>query len=90
MTDKQTPKVNWSEKDQFYWLRGAFDEVLTFDSVLDAQAAAHRIEIDLAVKARETLIADWLRNDAEAVVGGDLTHAAYLIADCIKDGEHLK
>ena len=90
MTDKQTPKVNWSEKDQFYWLRDAFDEVLTFDSVLDAQAAAHRIEIDLAVKARETLIAEWLRNDAEAVVGGDLTHAAYLIADCIKDGEHLK
>jgi hypothetical protein len=73
------PKVNWSEKDQFYWLRGAFDEVLTFDSVLDAQAAAHRIEIENAVKARETLIAEWLRK-----------HGMRQTAMMIEKEEHLK
>jgi hypothetical protein len=74
-----TPKVNWSEKDQFYWLRGAFGEVLTFDNVLDVQAAAHRIEIDLAVKAREALIMEWLRK-----------HGMRQTAMMLEKGEHLK
>ena len=74
-----TPKVNWSEKDQFYWLRGAFGEVLTFDNVLDVQAAAHRIEIDNAVKAREALIAEWLRK-----------HGMRQTAMMLEKGEHLK
>jgi hypothetical protein len=73
------PKVNWSEKDQFYWLRSAFDEVLTFDSVLDAQAAAREIEIDIAVKAREALIAEWLRK-----------HGMRQTAMMLEKGEHLK
>jgi len=73
------PKVNWSEKDQFYWLRGAFDEVLTFDSDLDAQAAARQIEIDNAVKAREALIAEWLRK-----------HGYRQVAMMIENREHLK
>jgi hypothetical protein len=73
------PKVNWSEKDQFYWLRGAFDEVLTFDSVLDAQAAAHRIEIENAVKAREALIMKWL-----------CKHGMRQTAMMLGKGEHLK
>jgi hypothetical protein len=63
-----TPKVNWSEKDQFYWLRGAFDEVLTFDSVLDAQAAARLIEIDNAVKAEREAIVEWLRRSADPII----------------------
>jgi hypothetical protein len=74
-----TPKVNWSEKDQFYWLRGSFDEVLTFDSVLDAQAAAREIEIDNSVKAREALIMKWLRK-----------HGMRQTAMMLENGEHLK
>jgi len=92
-----TPKVNWSEKDQFYWLRGAFDEVLTFDSVLDAQAAAHRIEIDNAVKAERKAIVEWLRSDADAVLNEDSLFGADIIAEAIVEcaeaiaaGEHLK
>jgi hypothetical protein len=73
------PKVNWSEKDQFYWLRGAFGEVLTFDNVLDVQAAAHRIEIENAVKAREALIMEWLRK-----------HGMRQTAMMLEKGEHLK
>jgi hypothetical protein len=74
-----TPKVNWSEKDQFYWLRGANGEVLTFDSVLDAQAAARQLEIDIAVKAREALIMEWLRK-----------HGMRQTAMMIEQEEHLK
>jgi hypothetical protein len=74
-----TPKVNWSEKDQFYWVRDANGEVLTFDSVLDAQAAAREIEIDIAVKAREALIAEWLRK-----------YGMRQVALFIENGEHLK
>jgi hypothetical protein len=74
-----TPKVNWSEKDQFYWLRDANGEALTFDSVLDAQAAARQIEIDNAVKAREALIAEWMRK-----------HGMRQTAMMLEKGEHLK
>ena len=56
-----TPKVNWSQSDQFYWVQNAEGEVLTFDSVLDAQDAARQIEIDIAVKAEVNAITTWLR-----------------------------
>jgi hypothetical protein len=73
-----TPKVNWSERDQKYWV-ATDEEPLTLDSVLDARAAAHRIEIDLAVKAREALIAEWLRK-----------HGMRQTAMMLEKGEHLK
>jgi hypothetical protein len=73
-----TPKVNWSERDQKYWV--ASDEgTLMFESVLDAQVAARQIEIDNAVKARETLIAEWLRK-----------HGMRQTAMMLEKGEHLK
>ena len=71
------PKVNWSEKDQFYWLRGAFDEVLTFDNVLDAQAAAHRIEIENAVKAEVDAITTWLRKHGMRQIASSVEEGAY-------------
>ena len=74
-----TPKVNWSESDQFYWVRDANGEVLTFDSVLDAQDAARQIEIDIAVKAREALIMQWLRK-----------HGMRQVAMMLEREEHLK
>lgn len=56
-----TPKVNWSESDQFYWVQDADGGMLWFDSVLDAQDAARQIEIDIAVKAEVNAITTWLR-----------------------------
>ena len=73
-----TPKVNWSERDQKYWVASA-DGTLMFESVLDAQAAARQIEIDNAVKAREALIAEWLRK-----------HGMRQTAMMLEKGEHLK
>jgi hypothetical protein len=73
-----TPKVNWSERDQKYWV--ASDEgTLMFASVLDAQTAARQVEIDLAVKAREALIAEWLRK-----------HGMRQTAMMLEKGEYLK
>jgi len=60
-------------------VRDANGEVLTFDSVLDAQAAARQIEIDIAVKAREALIAEWLRK-----------HGMRQVAMMLEREEHLK
>jgi hypothetical protein len=73
-----TPKVNWSERDQKYWVY-TDEEPLWFDSVLDAQAAAREIEIDNAVKAREALIMEWLRK-----------HGMRQTAMMLEKGEHLK
>jgi hypothetical protein len=62
-----TPKVNWSERDQKYWV--ATDEgTLMFESVLDAQAAARQIEIDNAVKAEREAIVEWLRRSADPII----------------------
>jgi hypothetical protein len=74
-----TPKVRWSEKDQFYWLRDANGEVLTFESILDAEAAERQVGIDIAVKAREALIAAWMRK-----------HGMRQTAMMLEKGEHLK
>ena len=68
-------KVNWSEKDQFYWVRDANGEVLTFESVLDAQAAARQVTIDIAVKAEVEAIVKWLR-----------LHGMRQIANSIEEG----
>jgi hypothetical protein len=86
MTNKATtPKVNWSEKDQKYWV--ATDaEPLWFESSLDAKAAAHQIEIDNAVKAEREAIVEWLLSQW---VPGCLVDYPDL-ADCIKRGQHLK
>ena len=73
-----TPKVNWSERDQKYWVY-TDEEPLWFESSLDAQAAAREIEIDNAVKAREALILKWLRK-----------HGMRQTAMMIEKGEHLK
>ena len=68
-------KVNWSESDQFYWVQDADGDVLTFDSVLDAQAAARQVEIDKAVKAEVETITKWLK-----------THGMRQIANSIEEG----
>ena len=73
------PKVNWSESDQFYWVQDADGGMLWFDSVLDAKDAARQIEIDIAVKAREALIMQWLRK-----------HGMRQVAMMLEREEHLK
>ena len=85
-----TPKVNWSESDQFYWVRDAKGEVLTFDSVLDAQAAARQIEIDNAVKAEREAIVAWLLAEISDYPRSEYSGFCAMIADSIKDEEHLK
>jgi hypothetical protein len=62
-----TPKVNWSERDQKYWVY-TDEEPLWFESVLDAQAAARQIEIDNAVKAEREAIVEWLRRSADPII----------------------
>lgn len=56
-------------------------EPLTEDEALvkHAQAAARQIEIDIAVKAREALIAEWLRK-----------YGMRQVALFIENEEHLK
>ena len=72
-----TPKVNWSESDQFYWVKNADGEVLTFDSVLDAQDAARQIEIDIAVKAEVNAITTWLRKHGMRQVATSIEEGKY-------------
>jgi hypothetical protein len=73
------PKAHWSEKEQQYWIRDPNGGVLWFDSVLDAQAAARQIEIDIAVKAEVDAITTWLRK-----------YGMQQVALFIENGEHLK
>ena len=70
-------KVYWSESDQFYWVRGANDEVLTYESILDAEAAARQVTLDIAVKAEVEAIAKWLR-----------LHGMRQIANSIEEGHY--
>ena len=74
-----TPKVNWSESDQFYWVQDADGGMLWFDSVLDAQDAARQIEIDIAVKAEREAIMKWLRK-----------YGMQQVAMMLEREEHLK
>jgi hypothetical protein len=72
------PKVNWSERDEKYWVSNG-DEVLWFEHSLDAQHAARQIEIDNAVKAEREAIIKWLRK-----------HGYRQVAMKIESKEHLK
>lgn len=76
-------KVNWSESDQFYWLRDANGDVLTFESVLDAQAAARQVETERAVADEVDRIVAWLCGDH-----GDWSAAARKFADGIERGDY--
>ena len=70
-------KVNWSESDQLYWLRDANGEVLTFESVLDAQAAARQVTLDIAVKAEVEAIVKWLRLHGMRQIANSIEEGAY-------------
>lgn len=72
------PKVNWSERDEKYWVSNG-DEVLWFEHSLDAQHAARQIEIDNAVKAEREAIIKWLRK-----------HGMRQVSMFIENEEHLK
>jgi hypothetical protein len=79
------PKVNWSEKDQKYWI-ATDGEPLWFESSLDAKDAARKIEIERAVEAEREAVAKWLL--AQWVPGCLVDYPD--LADCIKGGQHLK
>jgi hypothetical protein len=85
-----TPKAHWSEKEQQYWVRDPNGGVLWFDSVLDAQAAARQIEIDIAVKAEREAIVAWLLAEISDYPRSEYSGFCAMIADSIKDEEHLK
>jgi hypothetical protein len=72
------PKVNWSERDEKYWVSNG-DEVLWFEHSLDAKHAARQIEIDNAVKAEREAIIKWLRK-----------HGMRQVSMFIENEEHLK
>ena len=72
-----TPKAHWSEKEQQYWIRDLNGGVLWFDSVLDAQAAARQLEIDIAVKAEVNAITTWLRKHGMRQIASSVEEGAY-------------
>jgi hypothetical protein len=72
------PKVNWSERDQKYWV-ATDEEPLWFEHSLDAQHAARQIEIDNAVKAEREAIIKWLNK-----------HGMRQVAIMLENEEHLK
>lgn len=72
-----TPKAHWSEKEQQYWIRDLNGGVLWFDSVLDAQAAARQLEIDIAVKAEVNAITTWLRKHGMRQVATSIEEGKY-------------
>ena len=72
-----TPKVNWSESDQFYWVQDADGGMLWFDSVLDAQDAARQIEIDIAVKAEVNAITTWLKAHGMRQIANSIERREY-------------
>ena len=76
-------KVHYSGLDDKYWIRDG-DNILWFDSSLDAKDAARQLEIDAAVKAERAKIVAWLLADEDPYPD------AYDIADAIEAGEHLK
>lgn len=72
--------IHYSAKEDKYWIRSG-DDVLWFDSVLEAKEAVRRAEIDAAVKAERAAILAYLNR-----VGGAPT---YLVRGWISTGEHL-
>ena len=70
-------QINWSEKDQKYWIKDLNGENLFFDAPLDAALAARRIEIERAVTGELARITAWLK-----------AHGMRQIADAIERGEY--
>ena len=70
--------VHYSNKEDKFWTRDGRGGVLWFDSVLEAQDAARRAEIDAAVAAERAAIVAWLR-DQPRFAG---VHFAVLIEAC--------
>jgi hypothetical protein len=54
-------QVNWSEKDEKYWVKDLKSEVLWFENVLDAANAARRIETERTVADEVARITTWLK-----------------------------
>lgn len=71
-------RVNYSDKDQRYWI-DASNVTVWFDWPSQAQSAAKQAEIDEAVRAKVNDICDWLRGN------DDPQHHDWLdIADAIE------
>lgn len=54
--------INWSEHDGRYWINDG-DDVLWFDSILDAKDMVRKLEIKLAVANDRAATIKWLRRD---------------------------
>lgn len=70
-------QVNWSEKDEKYWVRDLDGEVLWFEGSLDATAALRRIETERAVADEVARITTWLK-----------AHGMRQVAMMIEKGEY--
>lgn len=70
-------QVNWSEKDEKYWVQDLKGENLFFDSSLDAKDAARRIETERAVADEVARITTWLK-----------AHGMRQVAMMIEKGEY--
>ena len=73
-------QVNWSEKDEKYWVldTGEYgDEVLWFESSLEAKAAARRIETERAVADEIARITTWLKAHGMRQVANSIERREY-------------
>lgn len=70
-------QVNWSEKDEKYWVKDLKSEVLWFENVLDAANAARRIETERAVADEVARITTWLK-----------AHGMRQVATMIEEGRY--
>lgn len=70
-------QVNWSEKDEKYWVKDLKGENLFFDSSLDAKDAARRIETERAVADEVARITTWLK-----------AHGMRQVATMIEEGRY--
>ena len=70
-------QVNWSEKDEKYWVKDLKGENLFFDSSLDAKDAARRIETERAVADEVACITTWLK-----------AHGMRQVATMIEEGRY--
>ncbi len=73
-----TPKAHWSEKEQRYWIHDNKGGVLWFDSVLEAHTFARQLEIDVAIKEREELIAKWFRKIGKPQIAMVIENQEYM------------
>lgn len=70
-------QVNWSEKDEKYWVKDLKGENLFFESSLDAKDAARRIKTERAVADEVARIITWLK-----------AHGMRQVANSIEKGEY--